>query len=154
MTTRGIEALRAAHVDHEVLRYRFARKGARSAAEALQIPADEVVKSIVFRCADGTFVFALIDGKGSVSTRQLGRVTGHRHIEAASPRDAERITGYQVGGISPLGARRCLPVVLDAQTAARRSLIVNAGARGTLVRVSTQDLIEVTSAIVAPIRAN
>jgi Cys-tRNA(Pro)/Cys-tRNA(Cys) deacylase len=89
-----------------------------------------------------------------VSLRKFGRATGHKHVEAASPRDAERVTGYRVGGISPFGARQVLPVVLDQTTAAHEELVINAGARGTLVRIATRDLVSVTEAIVADIRAD
>ena len=63
------------------------------------------------------------------------------------------MTGYRVGGISPLGSRRRLPVVLDEETAAHARLVINAGARGTLVRLATADLIELTDATLADIRA-
>ena len=152
MALRGIQFLKEQDVEHEILTYRFV-KGARAAADALAIPHETVVKSLVFRAADGSFLFALLGGDANVSLRNLGRASGHKHVEAAAPRDAERVTGYQVGGISPLGARKKLPVFLDETTAAHDSLIINAGGRGTLVRLSTCDLIRITNAIVANIRA-
>ncbi len=154
MTTRGIYALRDAGIEHEALTYRYVRMGARIAADAVGLPSEIVLKSLVFRADDGSFLFALIGGDASVSTRKLGRVSDHKHVEAASPRDAERITGYQVGGISPLGSRHALPVVLDRRTASHPSLVINAGARGTLVRVATTDLIRVLGAAVADIRTS
>ncbi|MBU0595458.1 Cys-tRNA(Pro) deacylase, partial [Candidatus Bipolaricaulota bacterium] len=111
-----------------------------------------VLKSLVFRADDGSFLFALIASDASVSTRKLGRATGHKHVDAASPRDAERVTGYLVGGISPLGARQQLPVVLDRVTARHARLVINAGARGTLVQLATEDLIRVTDARLTDIR--
>jgi len=152
MTTRGIHALRAAGIEHEVLTYRYVRMGARIAADAVGLPHGIVLKSLVFHADDGTFLFALVGGNASVSTRKLGRATGHKHVEAAAPRDAERVTGYRVGGISPLGSRHELPVILDERTGASPSLVINAGARGTLVRVATADLIRVLNASVADIR--
>ncbi len=136
------------------LRYRFEHGTdvARTAADTLGIPHDEVVKSLVFRAFDGSFLFALLGSDAHVSVRNLGRATGHKHVEAASPRDAQRITGYQVGGISPLGAKTPLPVVLDATTARHPQLVINAGARGTLIRLRTDDLVCVTGATVADIR--
>ena len=152
MTTRGIYALRDAGIEHEVLTYRYVKMGAQIAADALDLPYEIVLKSLVFQADDGSFLFALIGGNASVSTRSLGRATGHKHIEAATPRDAERVTGYRIGGISPLGARHVLPVILDEQTAAHPSLVINAGARGTLVRLATADLIRALNASVADIR--
>ncbi len=108
---------------------------------------------MVFHADDGTFLFALIAGDGNVSERKLGRVTGHKHIAPAAPHDAERVTGYMTGGISPFGSRHRLPVVLDEAAARRPSLVINAGARGTLVRLATSDLIAATAAVVADVRS-
>jgi len=152
MATRGIQVLREKGIAHEVLVYRFDRKGARLAADALGLPHAEVLKSLVFRADDASFLFALIAGDGNVSERKLGRATGHKYIEPAAPHDAERVTGYQTGGISPFGSRQVLQVILDATAASRPSLVINAGARGTLVRLATSDLIATTGAKVADIR--
>ncbi|MFC2106031.1 YbaK/EbsC family protein [Candidatus Bipolaricaulota bacterium] len=152
MALRGIEVLKRLNIDHEVLTYRFV-KGARVAADALNVPHDGMVKSLVFRADDGSFLFALLGGDANVSPRNLGRALGHKHVEAAAPRDAERMTGYQVGGISPLGSRNTLPVLLDTLTAQHEQLIINAGGRGTLVRLATSDLIRITAASVVDIRA-
>jgi len=152
MTTLGIQRLRELGVDYEILTYRYDRMGARIAADALDLPHEEVLKSLVFRADEG-FLFVLVSGNANVSTRKVGRLTGHKHVEAASPRDAERVTGYRVGGISPLGARTDLPVILDEETAVRPSLVINAGRRGTLVRLATDDLIRITGATVADVHA-
>jgi Cys-tRNA(Pro)/Cys-tRNA(Cys) deacylase len=152
MATRGIQVLREKGIAHEILTYRFDRKGAKLAADALGLPRAEVLKSLVFRADDGSFLFALIAGDGSVSVRKLGRVTGHKHVDAAASHDAERVTGYRTGGISPFGSRQVLQVILDATAASRPSLVINAGARGTLVRLATPDLIATTGAAVADIR--
>ena len=152
MTTRGIYVLREAGVEHELLTYRYVKMGARIAADAVGLPHEIVLKSLVFRADDGSYLFALIAGNASVSTRRLGRATGHKHVEAAAPRDAEHVTGYRVGGISPLGSRHRLRVILDKRTAAHPALVINAGARGTLVRLATTDLIRVLNASIADIR--
>jgi len=152
MALRGIQLLKEGGIEHEVLTYRFV-KGARAAADALGLPHKSVVKSLVFRADDGSFVFALLGGDANVSLRNLGRASGYKHVEAAAPRDAQRVTGYQVGGISPLGSRTALPVFLDKMTAEHKELIINAGGRGTLVRLATFDLISITCAEIADIRA-
>ena len=152
MAARGIQVLRERGIPHELLVYRYDKKGAERAAEALGLPHGEVVKSLVFRAEDGSFLFALMASDATVSVRKLGRATGHKTVEPASPRDAERLTGYLVGGMSPLGSRQTLPVVLDATTAAQAHLVINAGARGTLVRLATPDLIALTRASLADLR--
>jgi Cys-tRNA(Pro)/Cys-tRNA(Cys) deacylase len=153
VTTLGIRELRERGIDHEILTYRYERMGARIAADALALPHDIVLKSLVFRAEDESFLFVLLSGDANVSTRKVGRLTGHKHVEAASPRDAERVTGYRVGGISPLGSRQRLSVILDETSASHPSLVINAGARGTLVRLATEDLIRLTAATVADVRA-
>ncbi len=152
MTTRGVYVLRDLGIDHVLLTYRYDRMGARIAAEAVGLPAAMVLKSLVFAAEDGSHWFALVGGDAAVSTRALGRATGHKHVEAASARDAERVTGYQIGGISPFGSRSCLPVVLDRLTARHEQLVINAGGRGTLVQLATVDLIGALHASVADIR--
>jgi len=152
VTTRGVHVLKDAGIEHEVLTYRYVQMGARIAADAVGLPHEIVLKSLVFRADDGSFLFALIGGNANVSTRKLGRATDQKHVEAAAPRDAERVTGYRVGGISPLGSRHDLPAILDEKTAAYPSLVINAGARGTLVRLATSDLIRVLNASIADIR--
>lgn len=152
MATRGIQVLRDRGIAHEVLTYRYDRKGARVAADALGLDQAEVLKSLVFRADDGSFLFALLAGDGSVSERKLGRAIARKHVEPAPPRDAERVTGYLTGGISPFGARTEIPVILDETASRRPSLVINAGARGTLVRLATSDLIAATRAVIADIR--
>ena len=151
MSTLGIQALRAACVAYDVLDYRYVRMGASLAANAVGLPHEMVLKSLVFHAGD-EFLFGLIGAEAHASTRKIGRASGHKHVEAASPRDAQRVTGYLVGGISPLGARNRLTVLLDETTAANEHLVINAGGRGTLVRLATKDLIRLTDAIVADIR--
>ncbi len=153
MTTRGIEWLKAAGARFTVLTYRPREHGAQYAARALGLPLQTVVKSLVFR-GDAGFVFALIDGAGRVSAKKLARACGCKRVMPASPRDAERVTGYQVGGIGPFGARRAIPVFLDAATTHPAKLVINAGARGTMVEMATVDLIRLTNAVVADIRVS
>jgi Cys-tRNA(Pro)/Cys-tRNA(Cys) deacylase len=154
VATRGIQVLRDQGIAHEVLVYRFDRKGARLAADALGLDPGEVLKSLIFRADDDSFLFALIAGDGNVSERKLGRAIGRKHVEPAAPHDAERVTGYLTGGISPFGSRRALPVVLDESASRRPTLVINVGARGTLARLATADLIAATRALVADIRVD
>ena len=152
MTTRGIEYLNKCGVKYEVLTYRHDTKGAKYAAHALGLPPEIVIKSLVFRADDESFLFALMSGDGSVSEKKLARASNHKRVAPASPHDAERITSYQVGGISPLRAKNPLPVFLDCTAASHPEVVINAGARGTLLRLVTTDLVSVTHAIIADIR--
>ena len=152
MTTRGIEYLNKCGITCEVLTYRHKVKRAKYAAQALNLPPEIVIKSLVFQADDGSFLFALMSGDGNVSEKKLARASLHKRVAPASPHDAQRITSYQVGGISPLGAKKPLPVFLNRTVASHPEVVINAGARGTLDRLATTDLINVTEATVADIR--
>jgi len=152
MTTRGIEVLKKLNIPYQVVTYDHKEKGAKYAAQALDLPPEVVIKSLVFRADDGSFIFALMSGDGSVSEKKLACASHHKRIVPAGPRDAQRIMGYPVGGISPLGAKKELPLFLDVAIAAHEEAVINAGVRGTLLRLKTADLIAVTQATVADIR--
>jgi len=152
MTTRGIERLKEEGVPFEELTYRPDAEGVRFAAQALGLDARTVIKTLVFQADDRTFLLALMAGDGNVSEKKLARSSGHKKVSPASPRDAERVTGYEIGGIGPFGVRRPLAVVLDRGLTEWSSVAVNAGARGTLVRLATADLVRLTDATVADIR--
>ncbi|UCF09619.1 MAG: Cys-tRNA(Pro) deacylase [Candidatus Bipolaricaulota bacterium] len=152
MTTRGIEQIKAAGIAFRRLDYEPLKDGVRYAAGVLDIPFHAVVKSLVFAADDGQFLFALMTGDGNVSTKKLARAIGRKRVQPASPHDAERVTGYRVGGISPLGSRRALPTVLDAHAADEPWLVINAGDRGVLVRLETADLIALIAPQIADIR--
>ena len=72
-------------------------------------------------------MFALVPATGELSLKKLAAAAGVKHAEMADPRDAERATGYQVGGMSPLGSRRRLPVYLDASGGEFERICLNAG---------------------------
>jgi len=109
MTTRGIERLKEHGVSHEVLTYHHEVKGVRYAAQMLGLPDEIVIKSLIFQANDGSFIFALMSGDGNVSEKKLARASGHKRVAPASPHDAERVTGYQVGGSAPWERRSRFP---------------------------------------------
>ncbi len=101
----------------DVLPYRHEVRGAGPVAQALGLPEEIVIKTIVFQADDRSFLLALMGGDGTVSEKKLARASGHKRVSPASPRDAEWITGYQVGGIGPFGLKQPLPVFLDGAAA-------------------------------------
>ena len=101
-------------------RYEHRVKGAAYAAEALGLDAAMVAKTLVAELDDG-FAFALVPGDRELSLRGLARAAGARSAALASERDAQRLTGYQIGGISPFGSRTALPVVRAGRVAGARA---------------------------------
>ncbi len=149
--TRGVTALRAAGVEHTVHTYPYeARDAAQHAAAALGVAPRLMLKSLVFAAGDG-FAFALVGADAELSLRAAARALGAKSARMATRAEAERVTGYQVGGISPLGARRRLPVLLDDATTGSDRLWLNAGGRGVIVELAPADLARLTGAVAAPI---
>lgn len=149
--TRGCRALEDAGVEHRLLAYAYRREDAAAhAAAELGVEPERMLKSLVATAA-GRFAFALVPAAGELSLKRLAQAMGAKTAAMASPHDAERVTGYRVGGISPLGARRPLPVYLDAGAAAHEHVCLNAGGQGKIVEVATADLISLTSATVVPL---
>jgi Cys-tRNA(Pro)/Cys-tRNA(Cys) deacylase len=152
--TRGTTALRQAGVEHRLMRYAYdAEGGALGAADALGVEPERMFKSLVVR-AGSELVFALVAADAALSPKRLAAAAGAKHAEMAQPREAERATGYQVGGMSPLGARKRLRVFLDAGAERFERICLNAGNRGHIVEVATADLVRLTDATVAAIAAD
>jgi Cys-tRNA(Pro)/Cys-tRNA(Cys) deacylase len=145
--TRGTRYLRQAGVPFELLTYRHDKKGAAFAAEALGIPLERFAKTLVAD-ADGP-VLVLMPGDRELSLRKLARARSVKDAAMADPKDAERLTGYLVGGIGPFGTRRALPVLVEASLAGRDRIAVNGGGRGVIVELAIDDLLRLTAATVA-----
>jgi Cys-tRNA(Pro)/Cys-tRNA(Cys) deacylase len=157
--TRAIDAARRAGVVHAVHEYAHdprasLREGGRGyaleAVDALGVEPARVCKTIVV-IVDGRLALAVIAADGEVDLKAVADALGGRRAEIAPPADAERATGYVLGGISPLGTRRPLPTVLDAAAAAHRTILVSAGRRGLQLELAPADLLALTAGRSAPI---
>lgn len=152
-TTRAIHALKAAKIAYTPHPYTYVHGGgALGAAEALGLTPHQVVKTLVMQGPDKKPLLVLMHGGASVSTRGLARALGVRSVSPCEPRDAERHTGYQTGGISPFGTRKPLPVVAQETIAELPRLWINGGRRGLLVSMEPADLIRALSPKLAEIR--
>jgi Cys-tRNA(Pro)/Cys-tRNA(Cys) deacylase len=142
--TRGMRYLRDQGVPFEEHRYEHRVKGAAYAAEALGLAAAVVAKTLVAELDDG-FAFALVPGDRELSLRGLARAAGSRSAALASERDARRLSGYQIGGISPFGSRTALPVYAVTEWLARERIALNGGGRGVILELASADLIRLLS---------
>ena len=149
-STRGTQYLSKQNVPFTLHTYDHQVKGAEFAAQATNIPIARMIKTLVVELSQG-FVFALMPGDRTLSLKKLGRLAGSKVSQMSTPKDAERLTGYQVGGISPFGAKRALEVYLDQSLAGYDTVAINGGGRGTIVSLSTQDLIRLLHPTVADI---
>ena len=128
-------------IPFESLEYDFRQKGSEYAAQALGVPLDVMLKSLVVRLSDSRFVFVVMPGSRDVSLKELARSAGVKEAQVASERDAQRLTGYLVGGISPFGARVHLPVYVDEGILKHGEIYINGGRRGLILKLRTKDLI-------------
>lgn len=121
------------------------------AADALGLDRDHVFKTLVAR-VDGRLTVAVVPVSSTLDLKALAAAVGGKRASMAEPVDAERTTGYVVGGISPVGGRTTLDVVVDESAMSHGLVYVSAGRRGLQVALSPADLVAVTSARTAPIR--
>lgn len=159
--TRAIEIVRRAGVAHHVHTYALPDRHGRDrdarpsygleAAEALGVPPDRVYKTLV-AFVDEELVLAVVPVATELDLKRLAEASGGRRAELADPALAMRATGYVIGGISPLGSRRPLPVVLDAGANAHRTVFVSAGRRGLQLELAPSELVRLSGATVAHIR--
>ena len=122
------------------------------AAEALGAPPSEVLKTLIVK-VDGKPACVVLACDREVAMKKLAAALGAKACEMAPPVDAERITGYRVGGVSPFGQRKRLPTVIDAPAAALPQAYVNGGQRGLQVRLAPADLVRLLEAVIAEIAA-
>ena len=157
--TRAIDAARRAGITFELHEYAHdaratlqdgGRGYALEAVAALGIDADRVFKTIVV-AVDGRLGIAIVPADGEVDLKAVADALGGRKAAVAPPADAERATGYVLGGISPLGTRRALPTALDESAAAWPTIHVSAGRRGLEIELSATDLVALTGGRLAPV---
>jgi Cys-tRNA(Pro)/Cys-tRNA(Cys) deacylase len=119
------------------------------AVEALGLDRARVFKTLVTE-VDGRLVVGVVPVTGQLDLKGLAAAAGGK---MADPAAAQRATGYVLGGISPLGHRSRLPVVIDASAEKYETVFCSAGRRGLEVELAPGDLIRLTGAVVAPIAA-
>jgi Cys-tRNA(Pro)/Cys-tRNA(Cys) deacylase len=120
------------------------------AARALGLDPAQVFKTLVAD-VDGRPTVAVVPVDRSVDLKALAGAMGGKRAAMAEPAAAERVTGYVVGGISPLGQRRRLPTVVDASAMAWPTILVSAGRRGLDVELAPGDLVALTGAVTAAV---
>jgi Cys-tRNA(Pro) deacylase len=138
--TMAIRALRAAGVAFEPHVYPYEpRGGTRASSEALGVAEHAVVKTLIFETETGDPLCVLMHGDREVSTKQLARWIGTKTVAPCAPDVADRHSGYQVGGTSPFGLRRKMPVYMQSTILELPRIYINGGARGFLVEIDPRD---------------
>jgi Cys-tRNA(Pro)/Cys-tRNA(Cys) deacylase len=120
------------------------------AAAALGVPPERIFKTLI-ASVDGTLVCAVVPVAGRLDLKALAAAVGAKRAELADPAAAARATGYVVGGISPLGQKSRLRVVLDSSASSFPTVYVSAGKRGLQVELAPEDLVRQAPAQLAAI---
>jgi Cys-tRNA(Pro) deacylase len=109
--------------------------GTAESARQLGVPEHEVVKTLVMQDDQGAPLIVLMHGDRQVSTKNLARAIGAKAVEPCKPEVAQRHSGYLVGGTSPFGTRKAMPVYVEAGVLALPRVLLNGGRRGYLVGI-------------------
>lgn len=136
----AIRTLRAAGVTFEPHLYAWQPGGGTQAsAEALGIDEHQVVKTLIFEDEARRPLCILMHGDREVSTKNLARAIGTKAVAPCAPEVADRHSGYQVGGTSPFGLRRAMPVYMQQTILDLPRIYINGGARGFLVAIDPRE---------------
>jgi len=123
------------------------------ASEALCVPSERVFKTLVAAVDSGTLAVGVIPVHRQLDLKALAAAVGGKKAIMAEVAAAERATGYVAGGISPVGLKRRLPVVIDASALELGTMFCSAGRRGLEIEIAPADLIKATGSEVASIAA-
>ena len=119
--------------------YEYAEHGgAQRGAEMLGLDPFTVVKTLVMQDQDARPLIVLMHGNRTVSTKNLARQIGAKSVEPCKPEVAQRHSGYMVGGTSPFGTRREMPVYVEATVLELPKIVLNGGRRGYLIGIDPQ----------------
>ncbi|OJV01354.1 MAG: aminoacyl-tRNA deacylase [Shinella sp. 65-6] len=154
-TTRATQALARAGVSFTVHTYDYDPTADRvgiQAAEALGEDPARVLKTLMAE-VDGKPVCVIVPSDREVSMKKLASAFKGKSASMMKPADAERLTGFVVGGISPFGQKKQVPTAIEAEALAHEAVYMNGGQRGLQVRLAPCDVVTTLKAIVVPVVA-
>jgi Cys-tRNA(Pro) deacylase len=146
MGANAVAVLRKHGVDFTEHDYRYEERGG-TAVSSRELGVDEhaVIKTLVMEDENKQPLIVLMHGDREVSTKQLARQTGRKAITPCAPDVAQRHTGYMVGGTSPFGTRKVMPIYMERSIADLDRIYINGGRRGFLIALAPSDLVRVLS---------
>jgi Cys-tRNA(Pro) deacylase len=144
--TLATERLDAEHVAYQTHEFQYVEGGGtKHSSEVLGVEEHRVVKTLVFEDERKQPLLVLMHGDKRVSTKQLARQLGKKSVAACAPEVAQRHTGYLVGGTSPFGTKKAMPIACERSITALERLFINGGGRGFLVSMTPAELVRVLS---------
>ncbi|HET7754587.1 MAG TPA: Cys-tRNA(Pro) deacylase [Anaeromyxobacteraceae bacterium] len=143
-STPAVRMLRERRVSFTEHPYRYEEKGGTAvSSRELGVPEHAVVKTLVMEDDAGAPLIVLMHGDREVSTKALARQLGKKSVEICRPEVANRHSGYLVGGTSPFGTRKKMPVYVERSILDLDRVYINGGSRGFLVGIAPADLVSV-----------
>jgi Cys-tRNA(Pro) deacylase len=150
-TTQAVRELQANNIAFTLLSYRYQNGGgvsvAGAAAHALGLNEHEVVKTLVMTDEKGNPFLVLMHGDKQISTKALARELQVKAVDSCDPKEAQKHTGYMVGGISPFGTRKKMKVYVESSVLELPNVYINAGRRGVIASMAPDALIRVLGAV-------
>ncbi|MEK6592500.1 MAG: aminoacyl-tRNA deacylase [Pseudomonadota bacterium] len=142
-STPAVLALRSANVGFTPHFYDYEERGGTAvSSRALGVDEHHVVKTLVMEDDAADAFIVLMHGDMKVSTKELARVIGAKRVAPCAPDAAQRHSGYRVGGTSPFGTRKRLPVYMEKSILDLPRIYINGGSRGFLVGMTPQAIVE------------
>ena len=145
--TPATQMLKAAGIAYTEHPYDYVDHGGTAeSARQLGVPEHEVIKTLVMQDDKAQPLIVLMHGDRSVSTKNLAREIGAKSAEPCKPEVAQRHSGYLIGGTSPFGTRKAIPVYVEASVLDLPRICINGGRRGYLVGIAPQVLVDLLGA--------
>ena len=151
--TPATKLLKANKIDFSIHEYEHdanAKSFGLEAAEKLNLRVEEVFKTLLVTDEKNYFV-AILPVHHQLNLKKVAQAVGAKKLKMSDPKDAERLTGYLVGGISPVGQKKRLKTVIDQSAVQLEKLYVSGGKRGLDIGLKPQDLAKVLSATLAEV---
>lgn len=146
--TQAIRVLKKSGIHYTLCSYKYQENGgtARAASE-LAVDEHTVLKTLIMEDHTGKPLVIIMHGDKQVSTKAFARVLNVKSIKPCDPKTAHQHTGYQVGGTSPMGLKKPLGIYMEESIGDLPRIFINAGKRGLLAEMSSEDLIDILKPI-------
>lgn len=143
-SSRAVDAVAGSGLRHKIVRTEPA-SSAEESARFQGVEPEQLLKSIVVRRGEGDFIFILVPGPRQIDWKKLRKHLGVSRVSMPDRDEAKRVTGYDVGTITPFGSATVLPVIIDA-SASNGTVTIGGGARGVNIHADVKELAAVLEA--------
>jgi Cys-tRNA(Pro) deacylase len=151
-TTPALLELKAHGAEYTLYSYKYEEKGGtKAAASKLGIAEHNVIKTLIMEDETGKPLIILMHGDNEVSTKSLARYLAVKSVMPCQPHVAQKHTGYKVGGTSPFGIRKKLPIYMEKTISDLTSVFINAGSRGLLAKMSPGEMIRILQPVMVTV---